>query len=289
MTSKFADNPFTRSLAFIIITLFSVLSPLHADMQFVEFEDGFLPMSCPSHPFGETFKTYYNNYKRYHRLENDYIIPKIIHFIWLGSPLPERTKQLISTWKKQHPDWKIEIWGDEHLPPFPLQNQEAFDKAKNFGEKSDILRYEILYHFGGMYADTDFECLKSFDFLHQSCEFYTGIVHNNHALLNGLIGVKQGHPIIKACIDYLQIGNGDNDAQRIMQQTGPYHFTQMFLTYAVLCDPAKLAILPPTFFYPFPGVIALENKTSEEEAKALFIKPESLTLHYWEGSWKNKS
>ncbi|MBS1658033.1 MAG: hypothetical protein JST18_08040 [Bacteroidetes bacterium] len=282
-----------KILAVFFVFTFFIFSPFLSsfcpDMHFVKFEDGFLPLSCPPHTFGETFKSYYDNYRKGHYLEKEYLIPKIIHFIWLGSPLPEKTKQFIATWRDKHPDWEIRIWNDENAASFRLQNQAAFDKANNYGEKSDILRYELLYHFGGVYVDSDFECLKPFDFLHQTCEFYTGIVQYNHALLNGLIGVKQGHPIIKACIDYLQIGNGDHDAQRIMQQTGPYHFTQMFLSHAALCDRTKLAILPPTFFYPFPATIALEKNISEEEAKAKFIKPESFAIHYWSGSWKKKS
>lgn len=40
-----------------------------------------------------------------------------------------------------------------------LKNQIAYSSAKNWGMKSDILRYEILQKFGGVYIDTDYECL----------------------------------------------------------------------------------------------------------------------------------
>jgi mannosyltransferase OCH1-like enzyme len=30
-------------------------------------------------------------------------------------------------------------------------------------KKTDILRFEILYQFGGLHKDTDFECLKPID------------------------------------------------------------------------------------------------------------------------------
>jgi mannosyltransferase OCH1-like enzyme len=43
--------------------------------------------------------------------------------------------------------------------------QAAFDRASNFGEKSDIWRYEILFRLGGVYVDTDFECVRPFDSL----------------------------------------------------------------------------------------------------------------------------
>src|ERR1700722_16260603 len=38
-------------------------------------------------------------------LHNEPLIPKIIHQIWLGSPLPEKYKALQATWLNHHPDW----------------------------------------------------------------------------------------------------------------------------------------------------------------------------------------
>lgn len=65
-----------------------------------------------------------------------------------------------------------DLFSDEQIN-FKLKNVEALKCAKNYGEKSDILRYEILCQFGGIYVDCDFECLKSFDGL-LMCRFFTG-------------------------------------------------------------------------------------------------------------------
>ena len=47
---------------------------------------------------------------------------------------------------------------------FGPEIQAAFAlEQKILGEKSDIFRYEILYRFGGVYVDTDFECIKPFE------------------------------------------------------------------------------------------------------------------------------
>ena len=40
------------------------------------------------------------------------------------------------------------MWGDKDVEAFGLENREAYDAAGNFGEKSDILRYEV----GGLAA-----------------------------------------------------------------------------------------------------------------------------------------
>jgi Glycosyltransferase sugar-binding region containing DXD motif len=42
-----------------------------------------------------------------------------------------------------------------------MKNKEAFLSAYNYGMKSDILRYEILHSYGGVYIDTDYECVMN--------------------------------------------------------------------------------------------------------------------------------
>jgi hypothetical protein len=76
-----------------------------------------------------------------------------------------------------------EDWSPEQKK-FKMKNKDAFSGATNYGEKSDILRYEILSQFGGIYVDCDFECLKPFDDL-LSCAFFTG-------LSNTAVGVEVG-------------------------------------------------------------------------------------------------
>jgi hypothetical protein len=82
-----------------------------------------------------------------------------------------------------------------------LTNQAAFDAATNPGEKSDIWRYEILYRFGGLYVDTDFECLQCFDRVVRPFELVTGISNTGTVELNnGLVACRAKHPFMKRLI-----------------------------------------------------------------------------------------
>ena len=40
-------------------------------------------------------------------------IPKILHFIWLGSEIPEQYSSLMTTWRQSHASWDVKIWTDE--------------------------------------------------------------------------------------------------------------------------------------------------------------------------------
>ena len=102
-------------------------------------------------------------------------IPKIIHQIWLGSPFPEVYRNYQQSWLANHPDWEYYLWTDADIAALGLENREFYDTSNNYGERSDIARYEILYRFGGVYVDVDYECLKPLDKLHYQYDLYTGI------------------------------------------------------------------------------------------------------------------
>lgn len=128
-------------------------------------------------------------------------IPQTVHHIWLGGPLPARYRGWVSSWRLKHPHWEHRMWTDADLPSFKLINQAAFDAAANYGEKSDIWRYEILHRFGGLYVDTDFECLGCFDSVLRPFELVTGISNTGTVELNnGLIACRPKHPLMNELI-----------------------------------------------------------------------------------------
>jgi len=207
-------------------------------------------------------------------------IPRIIHQIWLGSPLPERYKKFQESWKKFHPDWEYRLWTDADVKDFKLINQIAYDQSKNYAEKANVFRYEILDRLGGLYVDTDFECFRSFDMLNQFYEFYTGMATINRVTLinNGLIASIPGHPILKACINNI---NKKNLGFGQMGKNGTIYFGQMVVESCEnnsTLDLTKIMILPPTYLYPWPGVGA--HKSLQE-----YILPTSFAVHYWDGTW----
>jgi mannosyltransferase OCH1-like enzyme len=231
----------------------------------------------------------YEVYQREQEQESSYyLIPPLIHFIWLGSPLPERCRVIIDTWRHFHPEWTIKIWTEEDLSYFGMQNKAIFDRAKNYGEKSDIWRYEILYRYGGLYVDTDFECLHSFEHIHRTCQFYAGLGYIRTPLLyNGLIGCAPGHPIMKQCVEQLEESTGDQNDHRIQAETGPFYFTHCFFQ-TVRKNSIGVVPFPVTFFYAFPNNMR-KGTLDRDFIKQKWVLPESLALHYWEVSWVDRS
>lgn len=146
-------------------------------------------------------------------------IPQVIHVIWGGCPFPQSSIANLASWMKHHPDWIFMFWTDDPRRPVPLEGMKKrlfeeilsqssirpyFEQSRNWGEKSDLLRYEILFREGGVYIDHDIECLHPFTSLHERTSFYASTeplhespIHDSHLTVsNCIIGVAPQHPIL---------------------------------------------------------------------------------------------
>ena len=104
------------------------------------------------------FKTYYEELNNDISLKKD---PKKIHQIWIGpKKIPSRYLNWGKSWIKNNPQWEYKLWTNREINQLSMINSSLYDSTKNIGFKSDIARYEILYKYGGIYIDTDFECIK---------------------------------------------------------------------------------------------------------------------------------
>ena len=92
------------------------------------------------------------------------MIPKIIHYCWFGrKALPRSAKKCIESWKKYLPDYEIKEWNEDNFDVNMIPyTQEAYS-AKRYAFVSDYARFYILYHYGGIYFDTDVEVIKPID------------------------------------------------------------------------------------------------------------------------------
>jgi hypothetical protein len=92
------------------------------------------------------------------------MIHKVIHYCWFGRrQMPASAVRCMDSWKKYLPDYELQLWNEDnfdiHSVPYV---QEAYEKRK-FAFVTDYVRLYALYHFGGIYMDTDVEILKSLD------------------------------------------------------------------------------------------------------------------------------
>lgn len=217
-------------------------------------------------------------------------IPRKIHQIWLGSPPPKRLEVAIKSWLGWK-GWEYQLWTDDTITSLKLRNPELFATLTNPGERSDFLRYEILFQFGGLYTDLDCICLKPafFDFYHLNYDFYAGLepietANFRISCCNAIIGSAPGHPILDALIVNLPANLKAIPGRRqTWSRTGPIYFTKI-ISERLSSAGNKNMIFPPTVFYP----IGFQDTDLPIAQIMQLFKKESAAVHLWEGNWQEE-
>lgn len=250
------------------------------------------------------FKTLYEKNKDLRfKISDQTKIPKTVHFIWLGPrPFPPQSVENVRTWIAHNPGWTFKFWTDRDRDPpcngmkvsfvdaFRFQFlEDCYKDSQNWGEKSDILRYEILFQEGGVYVDHDANCLQPFEGLHAGYDFYCGLeaphppmVGHDITCGNGVIGSRPGHPVLKRILEIIggrwdplhaQFKGNDpfSKAELVLQRT--YIALTKALEDTVDKDGNVDIVLPAAYFFAKSGISPIYSKHffanawAEEEGK----------------------
>lgn len=108
------------------------------------------------------------------------MIPKIVHYTWIGGTKPDYVIKNIKNWKKLLPDYKFIEWNENNwnIDENNFANYFYSKGKSGFAFVSDAMRVDVLDQYGGIYMDTDVHLYKSFNtFLNE--EFVLGRIYNN--------------------------------------------------------------------------------------------------------------
>ena len=163
--------------------------------------------------------------------------------------MPARYREFAAGWRRLHPGWEYRLWGDGDLPP--LRNRDLYDRADELcpgleGQlRSDIVRYELLYQFGGVWVDVDFECFKAIDGLLPGVSCFAAWV-TGEWLNNAIMGAEPGHPFIGRLIEGLpaSIAERPGEAPRVV--SGPQYLTRQWRERG-----EGVTVFPKETFYPY--------------------------------------
>jgi mannosyltransferase OCH1-like enzyme len=162
-------------------------------------------------------------------------IPKIIHQLWIGDkPAPIK---FMNTWKEKNPDFEYIFWNEEEIKKRSLKFkcQEKIDDMEEINGKADIMRWEILYKYGGVFLDADSICIEPIDdeLLNQIC--FAGWEQENlrpGLIATGTMGFPKKHPLVFNAIKWI-LNNSVNQAKGNLmawQSVGPGLLTRMYNT-----------------------------------------------------------
>jgi hypothetical protein len=131
------------------------------------------------------------------------LFPRVFHQIWVGpDSFPEEFRAYQQSWLDNHPGWELRMWTEDNLPD-TLRRPEGAERLRSPVERCDILRFELVWRFGGVYVDLDFECLQSIEPLIEDATFFIGLAGPGR-VSSGLFGAVPGHPILDQALEELR-------------------------------------------------------------------------------------
>ena len=209
------------------------------------------------------------------------LIPKKIHQIWLGNKkLPNRYKKWMNSWKLYNKDWDYKLWNEENIKELDIHNLDLYSNKMNPGFRSDIIRYIILKTFGGIYIDTDFECLKSIPHDLLRYKFVSCTIFDYHPVIaNGMMMCCPDYVLVNKILDTINIKNYNNNINDILNNSGPNRLTRVYFDSFNYINKESI-ILPSNYFYPYPNFML--NNSNNRYGEIVNI---SIGIHHWEMSW----
>ena len=152
------------------------------------------------------------------------------------------------SWNKNFPDWQYKLWTDEDNDNFvKLEFPEFYKTYNNYDKliyKIDMVRYCILYKYGGIYADMDYLVFKNFyDELPQDKISITESPWKNFEYIqNALMISPPKANFWLLCIDECY----KTKNEYVFHATGPKLLTFIYFKYPELVNVLPLDIYNPS-------------------------------------------
>lgn len=213
------------------------------------------------------------------------MIPKVIHYCWFGrNPLPELAVKCIASWKKFLPDYEIKEWNEDNFDVNIIPYTAEAYQARKYAFVSDYARFWVLYHYGGLYFDTDVEVIRPMDDIIARGPFM-GCENNasNTSVANvapGLgLGVNPGLGLYKEILDiyknlHFLVENGALNLRTVVDYTTELLSKHGLRSTNEIQECAGIWIYPKDYFCPI-----------DYETNKWIETLNTRTVHHYAASW----
>jgi mannosyltransferase OCH1-like enzyme len=202
------------------------------------------------------------------------MIPKKIHYIWLGGKAKPKSFELaLHSWQQYTPEYEILEWNESNITEFALPPRfDLLLSAKKWAFASDILRFHILEKYGGLYFDVDQVLVKE---LPNSFLEYSFCISSYHQVDDyygfGLFGSQAGGIVIQNLQREMDAYQG---ADIIVNKIGSTVINKLKLEQVL-----GLEIFPQAYFYPLTRKDFTDNTYSYHLSNTSWIPWYKKVLH----------
>lgn len=221
-----------------------------------------------------------------------------MHHVWLGNKqIPDNLTKCMKTCYEHHSEWENMMWTDKNMPA-PFFFTEEYNIDNNYARKSDLIRLQVLYNYGGVYLDTDVECVKPIDKLFEDYDFVVATECggnqikdcNQTHINNAVIGATKRSEVVRKMIEQvkenyrkIEIKPDDRPIQYVARLAGPPVYNQMA---NIFNENAKTKTYSAEYFYPIHYSHRIKGiKNWQIPADKTKLDENTHLIHHFAASW----
>ena len=210
------------------------------------------------------------------------MIPRVIHYCWFGgSKLTPLAKKCIASWRQFFPDYEIKEWNEDNFDVNIIPYTADAYKAGKYAFVSDYARFWVLYHFGGVYFDTDVEVIKPIDDVIEAGAFMGFEQLGECPAVNPGLGLatEPESPLYLAVLDRFErmsflTENGSLNPYTMIPMVTDLLKERGLTGNGMIEQVSGVSIYPPDWFNPFDDSTGRLRKTENTR-----------TIHWFAKSW----
>lgn len=214
-------------------------------------------------------------------------IPRIIHQTWKDRNIPDKWLKSHTEWQRLHPSWIYMLWTDEdirnHIQRHHPELLAVHDNYEYVIQRADMIRYIVLYDYGGVYSDLDLYPTMNIESLLVGCtDTYFVFSANTDCFTNALMVSRERAPLWLEVFQKLSSTElpwwAVGKHLKVMKSTGP-----LMLTEALRNTRTVYSVLPQTIFNPY----SVEEDFGTEKQGVAIRTLEGSSWHAWDSSMYN--
>merc|ERR1719341_2035065 len=112
-----------------------------------------------------------------------------------------------------------------------LENEAVFTQLSKVVEKADLLKYEVVFKYGGIYIDVDTISIRPLE--HHLRNSFVGYSHPWHNICNSIFGFPQGSHFLKFVLEAARVHFAEASFENLTvpERFGPTFFTTTFVHF----------------------------------------------------------
>lgn len=212
-------------------------------------------------------------------------IPLQLWQTYKSKALPLKAVPLVQSWKNKNPNLKVNFMDDGQCDQFIKENfDDQFYKmyaSLPFGVmKADVWRVAVVYINGGIYADTDTDCIVPISqWINPDDKLIVAVEQPNGALANFIFAASPKHPALLHVLNtFTEFYNSpnflDKNTDTPIQNFGQHGFSYGILSYYNLQDSESMVKGGTTNYY------NENSKVQAEQTKFILNQDSRITNGY---------